>query len=151
MTELQRKCIDKRRKISNGVKGFQTVNKGNYNDLHGLRTCSHPQLNELREWYATGRKRYVEDLTMTPTIAKMWYVCDGWLAKDEQSTDRPRAAFKVSNESDRPEYLVRLFESAGFHAYHSHKHVMVSAHETLQFLDWMGDPPRGFEYKWDYE
>jgi len=41
-----------------GMEGFDVVNKENYNALYGIRTCSHPELNEFRRWYQNGEKRF---------------------------------------------------------------------------------------------
>lgn len=130
-----------------GVPNFETVTEGAYSDLYGIRTWAHPRLNALRNWYDTGQKRYPDDLELTPTIARMWYVCDGWLAVEQSA--RPRAMFKVSNEMDRQDYLVDLFADAGFTVGFSREAIQIPADETQRLLDWMGDPPPGFEYKWD--
>lgn len=77
----------------------------------------------------------------------MWYACDGWLAAEADVN--PRAMFKATNESDRPEFLVSLFEEAGFDVGFSRHAVQVPHDETLRLLDWMGPAPPGFGYKWD--
>lgn len=131
-----------------GVTGFETVNESNYNALFGLRTVSHPDLHQFKSWYQSGEKRFPEELELTPEITRMWYVSDGWLAVDSKSSDGPRLMFKASNERDRRDYLVNLFEDAGFTAGFSRDAVQVSAFETERLLDWIGDPPAGFGYKW---
>lgn len=129
-----------------GVEGFDTVNKDEYSALYGIRTCSHPALNDFKEWYSEGEKRFPTDLTLTPEVCRMWYVCDGWLA--EESNANYRAMFKVSNEVDRKEYLIELFDEAGFEVGFSRQAIQVPHVETVKLLDWMGSPPPGFAYKW---
>jgi hypothetical protein len=130
-----------------GYEKFQTVNRERYSDLFGLRTCSHPALNEFRRWYDEGEKRYPKDLTLTPVVTRMWFVCDGWLAKEASAS--PRIMFKVSNERDRTEFLIDLFDSAGFDVGFSRDAIQVPYAETRRMLEWMGHPPAGFDYKWD--
>lgn len=127
---------------------FEVTNEESYSDLYGLRTRSHPQLHRLREWYETGQKRFPSNLRLTPTIAKMWYVCDGWLAKT--ADHRPRVMIKAANESSRPEYLIDLLSHHGFHPHFTRTELEFTASETEELLDWMGSPPPGFEYKWAY-
>lgn len=130
-----------------GREGFEVVNENNYSALYGLRTCLHPQLNSLRRWYDSGKKRFPADLSLTPNVCRAWYACDGWLAVESEAN--PRAMFKVTNESDRPDFLVELFSDAGFEVGLSRNAVQVPHSETVRLLDWMGEPPPEFEYKWD--
>lgn len=125
---------------------FTVVNRGEYNDLYGLRTRSHPQLSELKRWYDTGEKRFPNDLTLTPTVAKMWYVCDGWLAKEKDH--RPRVMIKATNEANRATYLQQLFGKQGFDPHFTRTELQFTADETAEFLEWIGSPPPGFSYKW---
>lgn len=132
-----------------GLDGFETVNKSNYNALYGLRTVSHPDLHRFKEWYGTDGKRFPECLELTPTILRMWYVCDGWLARDSESTDSPRIMLKASNERYRQDFLIGLFEDIGFSAGFSRDSVQISAYDTDAVLEWMGPSPPGFLYKWE--
>jgi hypothetical protein len=50
-----------------GRDGFEVVNPGEYSDLYGLRSCSHPELNDLRRWYDGSEKRFPPDLELTPS------------------------------------------------------------------------------------
>ncbi|UPW00003.1 hypothetical protein M0R88_15990 [Halorussus gelatinilyticus] len=125
---------------------FDVANSEEYNDFYGLRTRSHPQIHDLKRWYGTGEKRFPSDLTLTPTIAKMWYVCDGWLA--EEKNHRPRAMIKATNEADRPRYLKRLFTKQGLDPHFTRTELQFTTDETKRFLEWVGSPPPGFAYKW---
>ncbi|WP_158057154.1 hypothetical protein [Halorussus halophilus] len=125
---------------------FTVTNREEYNDLHGLRTRSHPQLHELKQWYRSGEKRFPSDLTITPTIAKMWYVCDGWLAQEKDH--RPCVMIKATNEADRAEYLKNLFSEQGLEPHFTRTELQFTTNQTEGFLDWIGSPLPGFEYKW---
>lgn len=132
-----------------GLDGFETVNEDNYQELYGLRTVSHPDLKQFVSWYRSGKKRFPTDLRLTPELTRMWYVCDGWLAVDSKSTDSPRVMIKAANEKDRAEYLIELFEEAGFNAGFSRESIQISAHDTPRLLEWMGRAPPGFQKKWN--
>ena len=147
-TEMAKQAMENQ---ANGVQGFESVNPSNYSSLYGLRTMSHPDLREFNQWYCSAGKRYPEDLSLTPELCRMWYVCDGWLATDSTSTDRPRVMFKCTNERERQPFLTGLFDEEGFDAGFSRDSIQVSAHDTEQLLSWMGPAPPGFEYKWAYE
>jgi len=124
------------------------VNEDNYNDQHVFRTVSHPEIGEMRDvWYGTGEKRFPDDLELTPTTARMWYVTDGHYA-DSRGKRRPLVSFAVSNEDHRGAYLRSLFAQQGFDATLSGHSLRLSADHSEKFLNWIGKPVPGFEYKW---
>lgn len=131
-----------------GVKGFETVNKENYNDLYVLRTRSHPQLNSFRKWYKDGRITFPENIELNPTSAKIWYVSDGWLAV--KPYDRYRVMIKATNQSDRPDFLKSLFEGVGFENVGFSRHsIQLGVESSKEFFRWIGtEPIPSFEYKW---
>lgn len=135
-----------RQNQENGVEGFETVNETGYSDLYGLRTCSHPELDRFRRWYDDGTKRFPEDIELTPTCAKAWFACDGWIAREESAGDR--VMLKVTNEAHRSEFLVGLFADVGFEVGFSRHAVQIPHRESVRLLAWMGDPLPGFEHKW---
>ncbi len=53
-----------------GVEEFEVVNPERYSDLCGLRSCSHPELNDLRRWYEGIEKRFPSNLELTPLITR---------------------------------------------------------------------------------
>lgn len=119
----------------------------NYHDMYVVRTRSHPYFNELRdEWYHDGEKRFPDDLELTPTKVKFWYLSDGYL--DVGQWGRPRIEIKARNESRRSDYLVSLFESAGFSPTFRRSELRFTCDDTERLVEWMGDAPPGFEYKW---
>lgn len=77
-----------------GISGFESVNRANYEDLWGLRTCSHPALREFEKWYDGSQKRFPKTLELTSQCCRMWYVCDGWLVVERNAS--PRVMFKSS-------------------------------------------------------
>lgn len=117
-----------------------------YHDMYVVRTRAHPYFNELREWYRSGQKRFPDDLSLTPTLTKFWYVSDGYL--DVGRWGRPRIEIKARNESDRADFLVSLFRDVGFDPVFKRNELRFTCDDTERLVEWMGDPPSGFEYKW---
>ena len=119
-----------------------------YQDIYCLRIRSHPTLTEMRaRWYPDDTIRYPDDLRLTPTAAKLWYVSDGGLSWS--SPDHAHAAFGTHNEGERSGFLCRLFEDHGFSPSWSEPLVRFSIYETPELLGWMGAAPVGFAYKWE--
>lgn len=136
---------------NNRRSGFSPKAKAkNYHDMYTVWSRSHPLFNELREhWYDCGRKRFPADLRLTPIIAKLWYLCDGYL--DFGRWGRPRIEIKSPNERKNPAYLISLFERIGLHPVYWRNELRFTCDDTERLIDWMGDPPPGFEYKWAIE
>ena len=118
----------------------------NYHDMYTVISRSHPFMRSLRRWYRSGEKRFPESLSLTPRIAKMWYVCDGCL--DVQEHGEPRASIRIRHRDDRQDFLLNLFEEVGITPSYGRETIRFGVEETRSLLDWMGNPPTGFEYKW---
>ena len=119
----------------------------NYHDMHAVWSRTNPFFEDLRQrWYPDGSKRFPADLALTPTLAKFWYVSDGYL--DVGQWGRPRIEIKARNESDRSDFLVSLFREAGFDPVFNRNELRFDCDDTEALVEWMGDPPAGFEYKW---
>ncbi len=118
----------------------------NYHDMYTVWSRTHPLFNELHGWYDSGEKRYPSNLDLTTTTVKFWYVSDGYL--DVGQWGRPRIEIKARNERPRSDTLVSLFEAVGFSPTYRRHELRFTCDETEELIDWMGDPPHGFEYKW---
>jgi len=110
---------------------------------YAVTTRRHPFFNSLRKWYSSGSKRFPDDLKLTSTSACMWYVCDGSLHQDG------RAQIFSHDESDRSDYLISLFKEHEFNPNISGSNIYFSVDETPKFLEWVGPPVKGYEYKWE--
>jgi len=135
----------------------------NVRDRYRFQTRPHPFFDKLREWYSTGSKKFPEDLDITPTISKMWYVGDGGVKFGATSAT---PCIYTRNEAKRKEYILNLFKSKGFdpswyvddknnnHEINSDNPCVTIAftgQDGPDFLEWIGDAPPGFEYKWEIE
>lgn len=118
-------------------------------DIHSLRTLSHPFITDLRSWYDTGRKRYPGGLELNSTIAKMWYVTDGGLSWNGER--QCIVSISCENELRRGDFLRDLFRQVGFEVGMSHGMIRFKNGHGERFLEWIGEPVPGFEYKWKSE
>jgi hypothetical protein len=133
---------------TNRETGFSpNAERENYHDMYVVRTRTHPYFNELRMWYKTGRKRFPDNIELTPILAKYWYASDGYL--DVGRWGRPRIEIKCRNEHGRAEFLVQLFEDVGFSPVFKRHELRFTCDDTERLVEWMGDPLPGFEYKWE--
>ena len=146
-------------KLWTGSKSVRYENQDRTNQYE-IRTRTHEIMWEFRDWYESGKKRYPDDLQLTPLIAQMWYACDGnlhWANTNRIRNSTPRAAVYIGcfNESDRIEWVANLFREHGFKVTTpANANIRVATGETPEFLEWIGEPIPGYEYKWesrDYE
>lgn len=132
---------------SNRKSGFSpTAEAENYHDTCVVRTRAHRYFNELRKWYVSGRKRFPDDIELTPRIVRLWYASDSYL--DVGRWGRPRIEIKAQNERERADFLVSLFKTHGFTPTYKRNELRFTCDDTERLVDWMGDPPPRFEYKW---
>lgn len=118
---------------------------GEFKDVYRMQTMRHPWFNELADWYSDSGKTYPDDLELTPTVAKMWYVADGGLRDREPN---PNVVIACHNESDRSQFLCSLFQEHGFEPQYDGEGIVFSVSDSKKFLGWIGEPVPGFEYKW---
>jgi hypothetical protein len=127
------------------------VNEENYSDVYKLQTRVNPWFETLESWYSSGSKEFPDDLELTSTVAKYWYVSDGNL-RWTQYMEQPEVEFTTILQSHRRDYLTSLFEQ---HSWKSRvandRKVVIPREQTDEILEWMGPAPPGFEYKWATE
>ncbi|MEE6210772.1 hypothetical protein U3A55_11480 [Salarchaeum sp. III] len=136
---------------NNRQTGFSpTAREENYHDMYTLWSRTHPIFDEMREtWYPDGGKRFPGRLELTPTVAKFWYLCDGYL--DFGSWGRPRLGIKARNEKERGEFLESLFDTFDISPKYRRHELRFSCDDTELLIEWMGEAPPGFEYKWELD
>lgn len=128
-----------------------TTNADNYSDVYYITTRKHPKIKGMKnKWYRESEKSFPNDLSLSKTSAKIWFVCDGGLnfAKDRVT---PSAQITLSNEKHRKKYITNLFREHGFEPTLSDYVLHFSSKETQKLLDWFGEPIPGFEYKFQTE
>lgn len=118
----------------------------NYNDLWGLRTITHPRFSEFRSFYSGGEKSIPGDFPVTRRVLKFWYVSDGGLCWDKRDEG---VNMTIVNKQYDVERVFDIFREAGFDLTRSGINYTLGRAETRRFLDWLGDPVPGFEYKFE--
>jgi len=125
--------------LRGGLEGIS--NKSQFSDLYGLRTLTHPQVDDLYEWYSTGQKRYPNKIT--EEMLRMWYVTDG--------NKNPSGIRLTCNaQLDKREDVLKMLESIDYicnPSFNDDGRIRVSSDNSRTF--WRRtEPPTGFKYKW---
>lgn len=136
--------------------GFSEVAETkNYNDMYMFRTISHPELQEFRNWYSTGEKIFPKYITLTPTVLKHWYCCDGTYCNNGSNK---HMSISAANERGNKEKIDQLFELSSLP---TPKYIIseredgskkcearFTVEESNIIWEYMGKPLPSFEYKW---
>jgi len=122
----------------------QEVNVENFNDIYRLSFVSHPYFNELKEWYSSGRKRFPEDLSLTPESLGCWYVCDGSIERQEGRQPRMRIA-SVNEQGEQA--VLDLFEILDVNPKWNGHSIYFSVEDSKKMWNWM-ERYKSFERKY---
>lgn len=128
--------------------GFRPNAKAeNYSHIYQIRTYRLSSLTDMRnKWYPNGKKRFPDDLELTPLSAKIWYCGDGGI-----NISKCTCGITSKNEKERGSYLEQLFQEKGFNVRYNNKETIRLGKESSSFLEWTGQAPKGFEYKWELQ
>jgi hypothetical protein len=128
---------------------------GNYADVYGWYSRTHPCLNEL-DWYGEHGKVWPEDIELAPETLKHWYCGDGtW----NNNGDCNHIQIAMSNEIEHTEKVTSLFEKADLpspYTYSTYTRdsgkvdclAQFRVSDSKELWEYMGPPSPGFEYKW---
>jgi hypothetical protein len=137
--------------------GFRpNAKEENYSDLHAWQTRCHPKFNEFREWYSSGEKVWPEDIKLTPTVLKHWYVGDGSYNK-RNKTISIAMANEVENTEKISEYFtnIELPKPSNYvirdRKYGKTCEAQWTVEDSYTLWEYMGDTLPDFEYKWPKE
>lgn len=134
---------------------------GDVSQYHtSYRVCfrTMPQFNQWKEWYCETEDRLPESIELTSEVVKMWYVSDGHMNYSKHDGIGWGSARIVMREShDIVERIANLFErDVGLKptvTRHGSTNwgVDFDREQTRLLIEFMGDAPPGFEYKfcWD--
>jgi hypothetical protein len=122
--------------------GFSVdANGENYRDVYRWMTRAHPYFNKYDEWYDSGRKVFPDDVTITPSLLKTWYVCDGDIRDD--------GILRISSAEQDLDKISLWFEGSELPVPRNSGHrIYWSVQDSKKVLEYMGSPPPDFEYKW---
>jgi hypothetical protein len=138
-------------------RGFNTNAKAeNYSDQYVLTTRSHPFITSLTDWYSTGEKVWPDDIELTPTVLKHWYIGDGYY---DNNGSNNYISIAMANEIENMDKVFNYFSSVGLpepydYFISSRKngsnrcHVEWTVEGSQKLFQYMGEPLPDFEYKW---
>lgn len=158
-TSLFEQSSPEERVKKNIERGFTTEeHPNNYKRIYKLQSRTIPFFSQMRKrWYGeTNIKQFPRNIHFTPELLRMWYVCDGGLKFTSESPYASYASFYTSNEVDSTEMLCEKFSEIGFDAkvFSNDNCASINIGNVDKFLEYIGNPLPGFEYKWenkDYE
>lgn len=134
----------KHRYTGEEMKALPSSTGDNYKDVYSWATKSVPELSKLYKWYDSGKKVFPEGLSLTPTVLKNWYVCDGHFCKSEEYV-----YIGAHNEKDNTDKLESYFKDAGLPIPRTKNgRIRWLKDQSVEVIDYMGDPIPGFGYKW---
>lgn len=106
-----------------------------------------PFFNRYDSWKRSGQKRWPNDIEFTPDRLKYLYVADGGLSWNKK-TNSSRSQITSSNEPEQLERLSEYLKSIGVDCSVYDDRIMMKPSSTDKFLNYLGEPVPGFEYKW---
>lgn len=126
-----------------------------YKKTYIIQIRAHPHLDQYSDWYGekNGRQvvKDVPEIDISPIMAKVWYCSDGHMSFDEN--DGGHSVLTSENFSTHNERLANSFIGGdfGFHTEYDgvpDACIKFNRSGTQKFLNWIGEPIDGFEYKW---
>ena len=136
---------------NNRRQGFRpNANSKDYSNVYRLTTITHPWFRNIRDnWYIGSNKNIpVEKISPSPKLLKMWYVSDGgYLKRDKRN---PYAYFRLDSHSHKAKHFSKLLTRVGVknNIRDNGNVIAITTDSTEKFLNYIGDPEIGFEYKW---
>lgn len=121
----------------------------NYSDVYELNTRTHPYFTSLRNsWYTPNKKFNKTVIPHNYLTYKMWYVTDGGLCKRESRN--PYAYFRMDSNSHFAKTISTRLSNIGIESNvrDGGNVLAITTESTPDFLDYIGEPIKGFEYKW---
>jgi hypothetical protein len=140
-------------------RGFRpNAKEENYSDVYRWISRVHPKFNEFREWYSSGEKVWPEDIKLTPTVLKHWYVGDGSYC-NRGTNDR--LIISMANEVENTEKISQYFSNAGLpkpsnYSIQKREYGKIcdaewNVRDSYTLWEYMGEPLPDFKYKWPEE
>lgn len=141
--------------LENRKSGFrENAKEENYSDVYRWFTRTGPMFDKYVEWYTDGGKYFPESLSLTPTVLKHWFCCDGHYASRYNCVK-----ISCSNERNNKRKIKSYFSEAGLpepsrweeSTTKRNEHrcsVAWTSDDAKQMFDYMGSSIPGFEHKW---
>jgi len=126
-----------------------------YSDIYRLYSTRSPVFDTFRQWYNTGEKVFPKDVTLSPTVLKHWFCCDGSGGYNDGSH---YIRISMCNESENIDKIESYFDDIGIPVSWWEKRTRpdggdfcsarFGVEESAELIEYMGDPLPGFCYKW---
>lgn len=133
----------------------------NYSDMYRATFRKHPKISKLCVWYSSGEKVWPEDIELTPTVLKHWYIGDGHY--NNKSTSG-RIEISLSNEKNNLEKVFKYFSNKNLPTPSNYSrgkrtkgrdgencYIYWTVKDSKKLFKYMGEPLPDFEYKWPEE
>lgn len=127
-----------------------SANPNNYSDVWTFETRQTPKLDQYRSWYSSGSKVFPDDIRLTPTVLKHWFVGDGTF----NSTNSNFYIYISSvNEEQNKEKVESYFEQTPisidtWESYTGSTFMRFNKDNAERLFEYIGEPVPGYEYKW---
>lgn len=120
-----------------------------HNDVYRVSTWSHPAIDEYESWekLPTNQGRAPpQSFELSPPAARWWYAFAGGM-QFSRATEGLEITFSAKG-TNRAAWVWRVLQRAGFDATIVGKRVQLSTEPANGWLEWIGEPVAGVEYKW---
>lgn len=133
----------------NSKRGVFGDSSSDFQDTYKLNTRRHPQIKKFADWYSSGEKVFPDKVSLTPTVLKHWYVCDGYYRNTEYHNS---IEIGLSNESENRDKINNYFSEVGLPkpAWDDHGNavkIRFTNEESEELFNYMDNAVVGFSYK----
>lgn len=114
-----------------------------------LRTPAHPAINRYERWHLGDRRgrNPPEKFQLHPLTGRVWWSFGGGLEWSGPYDSQRQGGFSAEDDR-RASALLDVLDRSGFKATRQDKRVRFSPTELEAWLEWIGEPAPGVEYKW---
>jgi len=137
--------------------GFgEDVSEEDCSDVYAVWTTTSPEFDQFGQWYSESGKVFPDEINLTSTVLKHWFVCDGYCNK---RGDSYYIGIQMANERENKEKIEQLFtEGPGISVSYWNERTQSSGYDyccaeftsgsSKDLINYMGDTIPGFRYKW---
>lgn len=136
--------------------GFtEGVSEEDCSDLYAVWTTTSEVFKDFANWYSESGKVFPEEIEISSTTLKHWFVCDGYANKRGSSY---YIGIQMANEANNKQKIEKYFSdgpgvtisrwndrTGGERRYCCAE---FTYKQSMDLIEYMGDPITGFEYKW---
>jgi len=125
-----------------------STNEDGFRHQYRITSKAIPFFNKYDSWFDGDRKRWDKDVCLTPKRVKYLYVSDGGISWNKDSHSA-RSQITSRTEAGWMPELASYFNMMGIDCRHYNDRIMFKPSSTDKFLNFIGSPVPGFEYKWE--